>query len=167
MPGEFDRGDQEDRGEDRDEYEVGGGSEEQTADERIAWNSTAGEEHAGVVTFHRLSDDTTKVTLQLTWEPKGAIERIGSLLQIDDIQIDRDLRSFTTDIATTEALIPLAPEGAFLISESGIGSAADCARLEAAGAHGFLVGESLMRQEDVTAATRTILANPLTAPGGA
>ncbi|QOD94048.1 MULTISPECIES: SRPBCC family protein [Microcella] len=67
---------------------------EQTPDERIAWNSTAGEEHAGVVTFHRLSDDTTKVTLQLTWEPKGAVERIGSLLQIDDIQIDRDLRSF-------------------------------------------------------------------------
>ena len=63
----------------------------------------------------------------------------------------------TTDIATTEALIPLAPEGAFLISESGIGSAADCARLEAAGAHGFLVGESLMRQADVAAATRTLL----------
>lgn len=67
---------------------------EQTPDERIAWNSTAGEEHAGVVTFHRLSDDTTKVTLQLTWQPQGAVERIGSLLQIDDIQIDRDLRSF-------------------------------------------------------------------------
>ena len=70
---------------------------------------------------------------------------------------NRDLRSFTTDIATTEALIPLAPEGAFLISESGIGSAADCARLEAAGAHGFLVGESLMRQADVEAATRDLL----------
>ena len=71
---------------------------------------------------------------------------------------NRDLRSFTTDIATTEALIPLAPEGAFLVSESGIATAADCARLEAAGAHGFLVGESLMRQADVEAATRALLA---------
>jgi indole-3-glycerol phosphate synthase len=70
---------------------------------------------------------------------------------------NRDLRSFTTDIATTEALIPIAPEGAFLISESGIGSAADCARLELAGAHGFLVGESLMRHPDVEAATRDLL----------
>ena len=71
---------------------------------------------------------------------------------------NRDLRSFTTDIATTEALIPLAPEGAFLISESGIATAEDCARLEEAGAHGFLVGESLMRQADVEAATRALLA---------
>lgn len=71
---------------------------------------------------------------------------------------NRDLRSFETDIATTEALIPLAPEGAFLISESGIATAQDCARLEAAGAHGFLVGESLMRQPDVEAATRALLA---------
>ena len=71
---------------------------------------------------------------------------------------NRDLRSFETDIATTEALIPLAPDGAFLISESGIGTAQDCTRLEAAGAHGFLVGESLMRQDDVEAATRALLA---------
>ena len=71
---------------------------------------------------------------------------------------NRDLRTFETDIATTEALIPLAPEGAFLVSESGIATAQDCARLEAAGAHGFLVGESLMRQDDVEAATRALLA---------
>ena len=71
---------------------------------------------------------------------------------------NRDLRSFETDIATTEALIPLAPEGAFLISESGIASATECARLEAAGTHGFLVGESLMRQADVEEATRALLA---------
>lgn len=70
---------------------------------------------------------------------------------------NRDLRSFETDIATTEALIPLAPDGAFIISESGIATAADCARLEAAGAHGFLVGESLMRQADVEEATRALL----------
>ena len=71
---------------------------------------------------------------------------------------NRDLRSFETDIGTTEALIPLAPQGAFVISESGIATAADCARLESAGAHGFLVGESLMRKADVETATRTLLA---------
>ena len=70
---------------------------------------------------------------------------------------NRDLRSFVTDIANTESLIPLAPEGAFLLSESGVASAAECARLEAAGAHGFLVGESLMRQADLEAATRDLL----------
>ena len=67
----------------------------QVDDTHTHWEvSIAGVSREFVVTFHRLSDDTTKVTLQLTWEPKGAIERIGSLLQIDDIQIDRDLRSF-------------------------------------------------------------------------
>ena len=71
---------------------------------------------------------------------------------------NRDLRSFETDIATTEALIPLAPDGAFIVSESGITTAQDCARLESAGAHGFLVGESLMRQADVEAVTRALLA---------
>ena len=70
---------------------------------------------------------------------------------------NRDLRTFTTDIATTEALIPLAPEGAFIVSESGIATAQDCAQLEKGGAHGFLVGESLMRQADVEAASRALL----------
>ena len=67
---------------------------EQSPDERVAWNSTAGEEHAGVVTFHRIDADRTRVALQLTWEPQGAVENIGALLQVDDIQIDRDLHRF-------------------------------------------------------------------------
>jgi len=71
---------------------------------------------------------------------------------------NRDLKRFVTDLATTERLAPLAPEGALLVGESGINSHADCARLAAAGVRCFLVGESLMRQEDVAAATRTLLA---------
>jgi indole-3-glycerol phosphate synthase len=70
---------------------------------------------------------------------------------------NRDLRSFATDLATTERLAPLAPPGALLVAESGIFSPADVARLSAAGARAFLVGESLMRQADVTAATRALL----------
>ena len=67
---------------------------EQHPDERIAWNSVGGENHAGVVTFHRIDDDRTRVALQLDWEPQGVVEKAGALLQVDDIQIDRDLNRF-------------------------------------------------------------------------
>ncbi|WP_374530638.1 indole-3-glycerol phosphate synthase TrpC [Novosphingobium sp.] len=70
---------------------------------------------------------------------------------------NRDLKRFVTDIATTERLAPLAPEGTLLVSESGINSHADLVRLSACGARTFLVGESLMRQADVEAATRALL----------
>ena len=71
---------------------------------------------------------------------------------------NRDLKRFVTDVANTERLAPLAPEGTLLVSESGINSHADCQRLAAScGARTFLVGESLMRQADVTAATRMLL----------
>ena len=70
---------------------------------------------------------------------------------------NRDLKRFVTDIGTTERLAPLAPEGTLLISESGINSHADLLRLAPCGARTFLVGESLMRQADVAAATRALL----------
>ena len=70
---------------------------------------------------------------------------------------NRDLKTFTTDLATTERLVPLAPEGALLVGESGINSDADCTRLAKSGVRCFLVGESLMRQSDVKAATRNLL----------
>jgi indole-3-glycerol phosphate synthase len=70
---------------------------------------------------------------------------------------NRDLKRFVTDLGTTARLAPLAPEGAFLVAESGINSHADVVSLAASGARAFLVGESLMRHADVTAATRALL----------
>lgn len=70
---------------------------------------------------------------------------------------NRDLKRFVTDLGTTERLAPLAPEGTLLVGESGINSHADILRLAEAGVRCFLVGESLMRQADVTAATRALL----------
>jgi len=71
---------------------------------------------------------------------------------------NRDLRTFVTDLAVTERLAAAAPPAALLVTESGIFSPADAARLERAGARAMLVGESLMRQADVAAATRDLLA---------
>ena len=70
---------------------------------------------------------------------------------------NRDLKRFVTDLATTERLAPLAPQGALLVAESGINTHADLLRLAPCGARAFLVGESLMRQADVAAATKALL----------
>jgi uncharacterized membrane protein len=67
---------------------------EQIPDTRIAWMSTNGEAHAGVVTFHRLNPDEARISVRLEWEPEGAVETIGSALQVDDMQIASDLRKF-------------------------------------------------------------------------
>ena len=53
---------------------------EQKPDERIAWRAVDGAENAGVVTFHRLSDESTRVTLQLDVEPEGPVETVGDAL---------------------------------------------------------------------------------------
>jgi indole-3-glycerol phosphate synthase len=70
---------------------------------------------------------------------------------------NRDLKTFTVDLAVTERLSRLAPSDSLLVGESGIFTGADAARLARAGARAMLVGESLMRQADVTAATRLLL----------
>jgi uncharacterized membrane protein len=68
---------------------------EQHPDERIAWKSVGGDtSHAGVVTFHRLNDSETRVTIQLDWEPEGFVEKAGSALGVDDRQIKADAKRF-------------------------------------------------------------------------
>ena len=81
---------------------------------------------------------------------------------------NRNLKTFETDLATTERLAARVPAGKTLVAESGLFTPADLSRLAAsAGARCFLIGESLMRQADVTAATRAILADPFPAKGAA
>jgi indole-3-glycerol phosphate synthase len=70
---------------------------------------------------------------------------------------NRDLRDFTVDLGRTERLAGLMPEGTQIVAESGLAGKADLDRLAAAGIHRFLVGETLMRQADVAAATRMLL----------
>ncbi len=68
---------------------------EQIPDDRIAWTSTGGEvDHAGVVTFHKLSDDTSRVTAQIDWEPEGFIEKMGSGLGVVSGAVKHELAKF-------------------------------------------------------------------------
>jgi indole-3-glycerol phosphate synthase len=71
---------------------------------------------------------------------------------------NRNLKTLAVDLATTEELAPLLPKDALAVCESGLSSPADLARMARIGVRCFLVGESLMRQPDVAAATRRLLA---------
>ncbi len=79
---------------------------------------------------------------------------------------NRNLQTFEVSLDTTRDLARRVPEDRIIVAESGLSTPEDLADLARFGARAFLIGESLMRQEDVAAATRAILARPLTAQGG-
>jgi uncharacterized membrane protein len=81
--------------------EVGGYREEwdaeiteQHPDHRVAWKATSGKGNAGVVTFHRIDDATTRVMVQLDWKPEGVTESIGAALGMDSRRVQGDLGRF-------------------------------------------------------------------------
>jgi len=74
---------------------------EQHPDERVAWTSTAGQvDHAGVVTFHKLDDHTTRVTVQLDWQPEGFLEKLGSATGVTTHAVKDELEHFKQYIET-------------------------------------------------------------------
>ena len=67
---------------------------EQIPDERIAWKATSGKGNAGVVTFHRLDDQRSKIMLQLDWDSEGMVEALGAMVGQDDRKVKGDLERF-------------------------------------------------------------------------
>ena len=67
---------------------------EQKPDERVAWRATDGKTNAGVVTFDRVDDTTTRVMVQIDWDPEGAVEKAGAAVGADDRRVKADLERF-------------------------------------------------------------------------
>ncbi len=73
---------------------------EQAPDQRIAWTSRGGALNGGVVTFHRLSEATSKVMLQLEYDPQGVVENVGDALGVVSLRVQGDLERFKEFIET-------------------------------------------------------------------
>ncbi len=116
-------------------------------------DSLAGEIEA---TAHELGMDVL-VEVHDEIELERALRLKSRLLGINN----RNLKTFETTLDTTRELSKRAPADRLLISESGLNSPADLADMAGFGARTFLIGESLMRQDDVEAATKALLANPV------
>ena len=67
---------------------------EQKPEERVAWRNVDGKDNAGVVTFHRIDDDTTRVMVQMDWAPEGIKEKLGASLNFDERRVEGDLGRF-------------------------------------------------------------------------
>jgi len=68
---------------------------EQHPDERVAWTSTGGQvDHAGVVTFHKLNESTTRVAAQIDWNPDSLVEKLGAAVGVDDHAVKAELGKF-------------------------------------------------------------------------
>lgn len=114
----------------------------------------------------RLEDTAIELGLDVLIEVHNA-EELDRALKLKSRLIginNRNLKTLTVDIATTEELATKVPDDRIVVSESGLNEPADLARMAAVGANCFLVGESLMRQQDVEAATRALLAREIAEP---
>ena len=73
---------------------------EQIPDQRIAWRSTTGAKNSGMVNFYPLSDERTRVTLKLNYDPEGVMENVGDKLGVLDRKVQGDLQRFKQFIQT-------------------------------------------------------------------
>jgi uncharacterized membrane protein len=67
---------------------------EQKPEERVAWRNVDGKDNAGVVTFHKIDDGTTRVMVQMDWAPEGIKEKLGAALGADDRRVKGDIQRF-------------------------------------------------------------------------
>ena len=75
---------------------------EQIPDQRIAWRSTSGAKNGGVVTFHRLDETTTRIMLQIEYDPEGVVENVGDALGFVSRRVEGDLKRFKDFIETRQ-----------------------------------------------------------------